>query len=462
MLGAETSVGTALAATGLPTAFAVSVVALRRSVRMQREADKLSADLDVPSQRLIRLEMRAASPDASAEAAIARDDGRVEELTAEMGLWGEIVRDLAVAVAAHDREVAALEQGRAEATRGPASSDQAVARPTETPPRPQLVAVATAAPAPPVAPAPPPADAPATKTQPRRAAAILAAVEEDRLEVHLQPVVSLPQRKIRLYEALVRLRLDEDTLLVPAEFLPVLERHGRTPDLDRKMLGRVATIARHMAVRGSDAGIACNIAPASLAEPGFLRTLGKIVDANPDPAGRLVLELPQRCWRTLDAEQAGGLAALRERGLAFSLDHASDLRLDPLSLADRGVRFVKLSAAMLLDQASSCGLDVEMKDLSAALQRAGIQLVAERVEREEDVPDLIDLDVPLAQGFVFAPPRPVRSDVMNGATPVPRPENLALERQTQNQAAVEASAAEPAKDATVERMPFRAFLRRAS
>ncbi|CAA9336098.1 MAG: FIG00802745: hypothetical protein, partial [uncultured Microvirga sp.] len=384
------------------------------------------------------------------------------KLTAEMGLWGEIVRDLAVAVAAHDREVAALKQGWANALRVAGSPPQTAARPAEPPPpRPMLVTV------PPSTPAPPPpvssaSDAPTTNTELPRAAAILAALEENRLEVHLQPVVSLPQRKIRLYEALVRLRLDENTLLVPAEFLPVLERHGRTPDLDRRMLGRVATIARHMAVRGSDAGIACNIAPASLAEPGFLRKLGKLVDAHPDLAGRLVLELPQRCWRSLDAEQAGGLAALRERGLAFSLDQANDLRLDPLSLADRGVRFVKLSVAILLDQASSRGLDVEMKDLSAALSRAGIQLVAERVEREEDVPDLIDLDVPLAQGFVFAPPRPVRSDVMNGAALAPRPANPPPDPEPQARAALEGPPPEPIANTTVERMPFRAFLRRAS
>jgi len=99
---------------------------------------------------------------------------------------------------------------------------------------------------------------------------------------------------------------------------------------------------------------------------------------------------------------------LRDRGLVFALDRATDLRLDPLSLADRGVRFVKLPAEMLLAAEAPHGLDVELHDLAAVLSRAGIKLIAERVEREEDVPDLLDLDVPLAQGFVFSPPRPVR------------------------------------------------------
>lgn len=455
-LAIEAPLPGAIAAAGFPAAFALGLVALRRANRLQRQADKLSGDLDVLSQCLIQLEARAIAAEAGAKPPPA-PDGRVEELTAEMGLWGEIVRDLTVAVAAHDRDVAALKHGRAEALRavGPPPS---LSPKKETAPRPQLVAVPPTAPPPPLADPSAAAGPPPSHAELRRAAAILAAIDEDRIEVHLQSVVSLPQRKVRLYEALARLRLDENTLLVPAEFLPVLESHGRVCDLDRSMLNRAATIARHMAARGSDALIACNIAPDSLAETGFLRAVGRLVDANPDLSGRLVLELPQRCWRTLDAEQAGGLGPLRERGVVFSLDHATDLRLDPLSLADRGVRFVKLSAAMLLDPAVSRRLDVEMGDLPAALARAGIHLVAERVEREEEVPDLIDLDVPLAQGLVFGPPRPVRSDVMTGlnatstlAASLPAPQTLS-----------EAAPPEPAPSVSSERLPFRAFLRRAS
>lgn len=306
------------------------------------------------------------------------------------------------------------------------------------------------------------AEPPATVAQLRRTSSPLEAFDGDRLEVHLQPVVSLPQRKVRLFEALARLRLNPDTLLVPAEFLPVLERHGRAADLDRKVLARVAVIARHLEARGSDAVIACNIAPGSLAKPGFLRAFGRLIEMHPDLATRLVLELSQRCWRTLEAEQAGALATLRERGVAFSLDRATDLRIDPLSLADRGVRYVKLPAAMLLDPAASRGLDVEMSDLSAALARAGIQLIAERVEREEDVPDLIELDIPLGQGFVFAPPRPVRSDVL-GAPVVPAATPPA-ELRPVPRTTVETSPSErPAAIAAgPERMPFRATLRRAS
>jgi cyclic-di-GMP phosphodiesterase TipF (flagellum assembly factor) len=180
------------------------------------------------------------------------------------------------------------------------------------------------------------------------------------------------------------------------------------------------------------------------------------MEAYPETFGRVVLELSQRCWRTLDAERAGALAALRDKGVPFALDRATDLRLDPLALADRGVRFVKLPADLMTGADHGQGLDIEMADLASVLRRAGIRLVAERVEREEMVPDLIDLDVPLAQGFVFAAPRAVRSEVLNAPS---QPEAAAAPEPPPTAASPAPAESNAPPE---ERLSFRAFLRRVS
>jgi cyclic-di-GMP phosphodiesterase TipF (flagellum assembly factor) len=209
--------------------------------------------------------------------------------------------------------------------------------------------------------------------------------------------------------------------------------------------------------------VSCNLSPASL-DDGILRAAGRIAEAYPDVADRLILELSQRCWRGLDADNAGTIALLRNKGLGFALDRATDLRLDPLALAERGVGYVKLPAELLLRPEGGRGLDIQMSDLATVLTRAGIRLIAERVEREEDVPDLIDLDIPLAQGFVFAPPRAIRPEVLTpaalapsalapAAAPVPEPLPTAASAGAPD---LPASESDPQ-----ERKPFRAFLRRA-
>jgi len=49
------------------------------------------------------------------------------------------------------------------------------------------------------------------------------------------------------------------------------------------------------------------------------------------------------------------------------------------------------------------------------LARAGIGLIAERIENEMTVVDLLDYDVRFGQGFLFSPPRPVRAEALQGS-----------------------------------------------
>src|SRR6202012_2598390 len=123
-----------------------------------------------------------------------------------------------------------------------------------------------------------------------------------------------------------------------------------------------------------------------------------------------VLEFKQATFRKLGPVEAENLAALAQRGYRFSIDHVTDLRIEPRELADRGVRFIKVPAALLLDPKSSSPSDIHPSDLSDLLGRFGIDLIAERIEGERAVVDLLDFDVRFGQGFLFAPPRPLRPE----------------------------------------------------
>ncbi|WP_114945355.1 EAL domain-containing protein [Microvirga calopogonii] len=242
------------------------------------------------------------------------------------------------------------------------------------------------------------------------------AFETDRIELHLQPVVSLPQHKIRFYEALARLRLADGTLMGPAEFLPIIEASGHASDFDRRVLVRTMAVARHLVARGSEAIVGVNLTAHSIAEPGFLWSLARLFDASPDLLGKIVLEMSQQSWRCLDADHRAALATLRERGVPFSLDRATDLRFDPARLADLGIRFMKLPASLMIEAAEQAdgryaGPELDVRDFAPALRRQGILLIADRVEDDRMVPMLCDLGVPLAQGFAFAAPRAVKPEI---------------------------------------------------
>jgi cyclic-di-GMP phosphodiesterase TipF (flagellum assembly factor) len=155
-----------------------------------------------------------------------------------------------------------------------------------------------------------------------------------------------------------------------------------------------------------------------------------------------VLEFKQETLRKLAPAETENLAALSQRGYRFSIDHVTDLRFEPRELADRGVRFIKVPASLLLDPKQSSTSDIHPSDLSDLLGRFGIDLIAEKIEGERAVVDLLDFDVRFGQGFLFAPPRPLRPEgasATGGATAT-KPQEANAEG---NPAPVETAAVDP-------------------
>ncbi len=240
--------------------------------------------------------------------------------------------------------------------------------------------------------------------------AVKNAVEENRLDLYLQPMVTLPQRKVRFYEAVTRLRDDKDQIITADDFVGIAEAAGLIGRIDHMVMLRCVQVLRRLMVRNKEVGVFCNVAAATLGNPATFAQCLDFLEANRALAASFVLEFKQSTFRNLGPTETEHLAALAQRGFRFSIDHVTDLRIEPRELADRGVRFIKVPAALLLDQRQSSTSDIHPSDLSDLLGRFGIDLIAERIEGERAVVDLLDYDVRFGQGFLFAPPRPLRPE----------------------------------------------------
>jgi cyclic-di-GMP phosphodiesterase TipF (flagellum assembly factor) len=238
------------------------------------------------------------------------------------------------------------------------------------------------------------------------------AVEVNRLDLYLQPMVTLPQRKVRYYEALARLRTGDGEVLAPTDFLPFAEEAGLMPRIDNLMLFRCVQVVRRLLAKNRDIGMFCNVSALTLGDPQFFPQFNEFVDANRALAPALVLEFTQSAYRALGPMENESLAALASHGFRFSLDNVTDLRLEPRDLSERGFRFLKVPAKLLLDRTGAAVSDIHPADLSGLLARFGIELIGEKIESEGIVVDLLDYDVKYGQGFLFSPPRPVRAEIM--------------------------------------------------
>ena len=346
-------------------------------------------------RRMSAIEIRLSAIDASGQE-------RVQTVAGEISELGSLVKQLASSVAAHDELLAnavstLTEQQVAEPVSAPANETDHVAP-----------AAGISAPAPAQ-----PADArPATANlnNTQLLIALRNAIEANRIDLFLQPMVTLPQRKVRFYEAVARVRDDKDQLLTASEFIGTAETAGLIGQIDHTVLLRCVQVLRRLMVRSKDVGVFCNISGTTLSNPSVFGQCLDFLEANRILAPSLILEFKQSTFRHLGPVESEHLATLQRLGYGFSIDNVADLRLDPRELADRGVKFIKVPAAMLLDQKQLSSADIHAADLSDLLGRFGIDLVAERIEGERAVVDLLDYDVRFGQGFLFAPPRPLRPE----------------------------------------------------
>src|SRR6201991_4701083 len=325
---------------------------------------------------------------------------RMQGVIGEINELGVLVKQLATTVATHEEMLAAPPPAAPPPTppsRAEARSVQSTEADTAQSAAPEPAPAAAAAAAP-------------SRSQNQLIAAVKNAIEENRLDIYLQPMVTLPQRKVRYYEAVTRLRDDKDHVLVAEDFIATAESAGLIGRIDHAVMLRCIQVLRRLMVRNKEVGVFCNVSAATLSNPTHFAQCLDFLEANRALAPSFVLEFKQATFRNLGPTETENLAALSQRGYRFSIDHVTDLRLEPRELADRGVRFIKVPAALLLDPRQSSTSDIHPSDLSDLLGRFGIDLIAEKIEGERAVVDLLDYDVRFGQGFLFAPPRPLRPE----------------------------------------------------
>jgi cyclic-di-GMP phosphodiesterase, flagellum assembly factor TipF len=409
-----TAAEAALVGLALLTALAVyDAVAARLRDRAEagNQISTLSRNSGDLARQLAEFGRRLNAMDQKVEQVLERSLQTAQPLAAELEELSTLVKQLADSVAAHDRVLAQA----SEPTKAvPPPLDATAAKP------PAATLAPIAAPVPPV-PAPAPAKPPAEATIPAFVGlerdAIIAlvrdAIETSKIDLYLQPVVTLPQRKVRYYEAMSRLKAGNGDMVAAADFLKYAEAGALMPKLDHLSVLRCVQVVRRLLLKNRDIGLFCNLSGTTLADAGFPQLL-EFVEANRAIAPSLVFEFSQSAVRAMGPLEHESLAAVAALGFRFAIDNVADLRVEPRELNERGFRFIKVPAALLLNRAGAASTDIHPADLSDLLGRFGIDLIADRIESESTVVDLLDYDVRFGQGFLFAPPRPVRAEALSG------------------------------------------------
>jgi len=235
-------------------------------------------------------------------------------------------------------------------------------------------------------------------------------LRENAVELALQPIVSLPQRKRRYFECYSRVRTRDGKIIVPEQYLDVAERYGLLTAIDNLLLFRCIQTLRRIRKSNANLGFFLNISPHTLVDRGFFRDFIQLMAQNIELAPALVFEFPQRALAQADDSLWKDLERLAQMGFRFSLDQVTDLDIDASELSARHFRFLKLDAARVLDAARQGLFGSDPKMLKRTLDSYAIDLVVERIESEPMLLELLDLQIDFGQGYLFGEPRIAKSE----------------------------------------------------
>jgi cyclic-di-GMP phosphodiesterase TipF (flagellum assembly factor) len=365
---------------------------LRDRLELGDQIADLSRGTGDLARQVAELGRRLNAIETSVSATVNRARGAVDPLAQELGELGVLVRQLADTVAGHDATL------RRSAGLRPASV--AAVAPGEAP----LALTESEAVS--------PSRSLGGLTREAEAERVAQAIEAQRIDLYLQPIVTLPQRKVRYYEAMSRLRSEDGEIVPAADFIEAAEAAGLMPRIDNLLVFRSVQVTRRLQIKSRDVGVFCNISASTLNDAAHFKQFLDFMDANRALGDSLILEFTQSAYRNFGPIEQESLSALAERGFRFSMDNVADLRMEPRDLAERAFRFLKVPAKLLLNKAAGAQSDIHPEDLADLLARSGIDLIAERIENESMVLDLLDYDVRFGQGFLFSVPRPVRADAL--------------------------------------------------
>ncbi len=228
------------------------------------------------------------------------------------------------------------------------------------------------------------------------------ALRDDRIDLVLQPIVLLPQRKRRYYECFSRLRTTDGFMILPEQYINLAEREGLVAAIDNMLLIRCIQLIRKIQRRNEKLDFFCNISSLTLGDDVFFADFVDFLESNRELTRNLIFEFPQSDYNAWDASAGIYLKRLADLGCRFSLDGVIDLEIDPAALAAREFHFVKIRAEALLAEPE------KGERLQAGLKEYGIRLVAEKVEDEDALVEVLDLGIDCAQGYLFGEPRLAR------------------------------------------------------
>lgn len=235
------------------------------------------------------------------------------------------------------------------------------------------------------------------------------ALSEDAIIPFFQPIVSVKNRELVGYEALVRLEHPTRGFIPPSEFLSTAELSEQIIEIGEVMLNKsLGAIAAHQLTSSDNQWptISINVSGRQLSDERLPKVILFALEKAGVPASQLRIELTETTLVPNIAFASRMLNGLRAKGVKIALDDFGSGFSSLAYLHDLPIDVIKADRRFVRNAQENPARRAILETIGALSKALNIPVIAEGVETEEEAQLLLDIGIEFAQGYLFAKPQP--------------------------------------------------------
>ena len=229
---------------------------------------------------------------------------------------------------------------------------------------------------------------------------VVSAIEERRMRLALQPMVSAKTGKPEIYECLLRMERPDGSLVSAGEFVPVAEQLGLSRLIDRRTL----ELTVDLLVRHPDIVLSLNVSGLTCSDNEWLATLRRLTGGRKELLKRIVVEITETVAIDDLDQSINFVDTLKELGCRVAIDDFGAGYTSFKNLKLLNVDIVKIDGAFVKNLAHDTSDQIFIKTMIELAQTFGMETVAEWVGDEPTVKHLVDAGITYMQGFYYGMP----------------------------------------------------------
>ena len=224
---------------------------------------------------------------------------------------------------------------------------------------------------------------------------------------YMQPVFSLASGKIIGCEVLVRWHRSNGEIVPPSRFIPLIEQSGRIERLTLDVMSRALRELRPQLDRDPGFSVAFNIAPSHFLAPRFSESIESLVHTAGVRPTQVVLELTERQELSDPARAAQLVATLAATGFQIAIDDAGTGHSGLSTVKTLGAQILKIDKFFVDSILTDHSAQVIVEMLVKVARELKMTLIAEGIERQEQMAWLKAAGVDEGQGYLVSPALPI-------------------------------------------------------